>query len=272
MTERGLSEAIGVSRSPIRAALKVLESKKVVSFIQGKGYFLKQVGPKLGKIVINAARPDDEALYEKILRHRFLGQLPERVSEADFMRRYQVTRSALIKALMRMYQEGLIERSQGHGWLFAEFLGSEETYYASYEYRLAIEPMAILSANFKVDIQKTQSCLEKHRELLDRIENDYDRLTGAEQFDLDAELHEMIVSFSANQFFENAIKHQNRLRRLVEYESFHKHERMKDSCEEHIKILEALISGQIEWASKLMARHLDLAGHSVKAFEEPLEV
>lgn len=267
LTERNLCGLLGVSRSPVRAALKLLADKQVVDQVSGRGYFLRCAGDQLGQVLIRAPRPPSETLYERILRDCFAGSLPKRLSEADLMRRYAVTRSVLMKAIMRMSQEGLVQRSQGHGWIFSDFLNSAEAYRASYEYRKAIEPAAIRSQGFNVDAQKLANCIDQHVKMQRQILAGGEQLTSAEHFELDAELHEMIAGFSGNQFFINAVKGHNHLRRIVEYESFYKDERMQESCEEHLGILRALQDNQIDWAAVLMARHLELSGEALAAFE-----
>jgi DNA-binding GntR family transcriptional regulator len=79
-------------------------------------------------------------------------------------------------------------------------------------------------------------------------------------------LHETIALFSGNRFFLETIRYHNQLRRIVEYESFAMDERMQESSEEHVQILQGLVAGDFEWAAAAMTRHLKLASSAIAVF------
>jgi DNA-binding GntR family transcriptional regulator len=262
LAERRLAEAFGVSRSPIRAALKVLEERAVVRR-EERAYVLAVDACELADLSLDVPPAAADQLYVQILRDRFSGRLADQVSEADLLREYGITRSTLVKALMRLNHDGHVSRSPGRGWIFHETLGTVEAYRASYEFRLAIEPAALNSPHYQIDNARAEALLERHLELLG---SGAEGVNAAEWFSLDAELHEMLASFSGNEFFVQGVQSQNRLRRIVEIESFYANERVKDSFEEHIAILEALLKGDRTWAATLLTRHLKLARQSTEVF------
>lgn len=262
LAERKLAEAFGVSRSPIRAALRVLEERSIVRR-QQRAHVLAVDASDLGDLSLEVPPAAAEELYVRILRDRFADRLPEQVSEADLLRDYGTTRSTLVKTLMRLNHDGHVSRSAGRGWIFHETLGTVEAYRASYEFRLAIEPAALSSPNYRVEKARAQALLDRHLEFL---RSGPETISAAQWFALDAELHEMLASFSGNEFFLQGIQIQNRLRRVVEIESFYANERVKDSFEEHIAILEALLKDDRTWAATLLTRHLKLARQSTEVF------
>lgn len=262
LTERTLAEEFNVSRSPVRSALKVLEGRGVIAR-NGTGYILAIESDALANIPLDAPPAASEDLFVRILRDRFAGRLDEQVSEADLMREYGATRSTLIKALMNLNQEGYVSRSPGRGWTFSKTLNSVEAYRASYEFRLAIEPAALNSPNYQVDRARVERLLARHHEAMSSGSS---AVSGLEWFALDAELHEMLVGFSGNEFFIQAMRGQNHLRRVVEIESFYADERVRDSFEEHIAVLDALLAGDLVWAASLLTRHLTLARESTQVF------
>lgn len=262
LAERKLATAFGVSRSPIRAALKVLEERGIVR-LEERAYRLAASPTELSELSLDVPPAAAEELYVRIVRDRFAGHLSEQVSEADLLRTYGVTRGTLQKTLMRLNQDGHISRSPGRGWAFHETLGSVEAYRASYEYRLAIEPAALQSPNYAVDRPRVEALLNRH---LDILGSDVAGISAAQWFSLDAELHEMLASFSGNEFFLQGVRSQNRLRRTVEIESFYANERVRDSFEEHIAILQALLKDDRTWAATLLTRHLQLASESIEVF------
>lgn len=262
LTERKLAGAFGVSRSPIRSALQVLEERDVLARA-GSSYVLARDPSALSGINLGVPTPAVEELYVRMLRDRFAGSIAEHFSEADLMRFYGVTRGMLMKALMRLAEDGYVSRNAGRGWTFSEMLGSVEAHYASYEFRKAVEPAALSSPNYRIDHSRVQRLLDKHLALLDPGNPPVD---GATWFALDAELHEMLVSFSGNEFLLRAIRNQNCLRSVVEIESYYANERVKESFEEHIEILKALLNNDREWAATLLTRHLELACQSTEVF------
>jgi DNA-binding GntR family transcriptional regulator len=56
------------------------------------------------------------------------------------------------------------------------------------------------------------------------------------------------------------VRQQNQLRRLEEFASFvSRPVDPIDSCREHVAIIDALLAGDLEWASSLLRRHLAVA-------------
>ncbi len=73
---------------------------------------------------------------------------------------------------------------------------------------------------------------------------------------MNAEFHEFVASCSRNRFLEQAVIHQNRLRRFFSYIAVFAPERMRVSCSEHVAILDRLMAGEREHAATLLWRHL----------------
>ncbi|MBL4639925.1 MAG: GntR family transcriptional regulator [Kordiimonadaceae bacterium] len=264
ITERNIGKELGVSRSPVRAAFSLLVKFDIIEHMPNSGYKLKVEGDELFARFKDDAPSEFDQLYERILKDRFAEEIPQHLSERDCMRRYDVTRGQLMKVFLRLSNEGLIHRGQGHGWSFVEMLVTPEAYVSSYELRLTIEPAGLLMAGFKVDKDQLDRCYKKHVKIL---KAGFDKVTCAQMSELDAELHELLMSFTCNPYFLNVIQHQNSLRRVVEYQSFYLDERTEDSCREHIEILEALRHDRKELASTLLMRHLQLASEAQRTFE-----
>jgi len=264
LTERKVGGVLGVSRSPVRSAFSLLAERQVIEHVPNSGYRLLIDAGDINAVWGDETPSEYERLYEQILKDRFAEALSNQNSERDLMKRYNVTRGKLLKVLLRLSNEGLLHRSQGHGWVFSEMLVTPAAYEASYEFRLALEPRGLLLPTFTIDMDRLNRCYEKHVRLL---ENGIESTTSTEQFELDAELHELLMSFCGNAYFLQAIQHQNSLRRAVEYESFYMCERMEESCREHIEIMDALRNNRVDIASTLLSRHLQLASASQQTFE-----
>ena len=264
VTERNLASQLDVSRSPIRGALTLLVQHDVIEHIPNSGYKLKIESEQLSKHFKIDQASDTEKLYERILKDRFTEVIPKHLSERDCMKRYDVTRGQLLKVFLRLSNEGLIHRAKGYGWLFVDMLVNAKAYEASYELRLAIEPAALQVQGFQIDEDKLERCYLKHKKVL---EKGTQSISSSDLFDLDAEMHELLMSFSGNPYFLQTIQNQNSLRRVVEYQSIDINERTEESCKEHLEILDALRNGKRELASTLLTRHLYLASEAQKTFE-----
>ena len=253
ITERGLAEKLGVSRSPIRSAFKQLEEMRIVEPRPKGGYCLAIEKDKLDEFIILEPSGPAENLYHQITQDQISGELPIDFLEKDLIEKYTVPRNLLLKTLSRMANEGLIERKLGRGWSCLPIIATDEADKKSYEYRLAIEPNILRASTFKIDIERLDKCLDVHIKM---SEGQLKTLPSNQIFEINADFHQMLADFSHNIFFKEAVRKQNQLRRLMESKSISNQERMQEACFEHIKILNALKSGQNEVAANLMIYHL----------------
>jgi DNA-binding GntR family transcriptional regulator len=254
----------GVSRSPVRAALKVLEERGILQARRNQGYLLAQNRRDLERIRIEVPRTADDELYLRIIGDRSSGLLPEAITQADLLRRYRTNRAQLARVLVRMTNEGVVVRLKGHGWRFLPTLTGLHSASASYEFRLIIEPAMMRLANFKVDPEAVQRLREDHLKLLE-LASRRRPVDRAWTYDLDASFHETIAGFSGNAFLIQAMQQQNRLRRLIEYGGYSRLERVKTWAKEHLAILDALQRGRFERAAERMQRHLTNASRFARS-------
>ncbi|MDF2619316.1 MAG: GntR family transcriptional regulator [Xanthobacteraceae bacterium] len=256
LTEAQLAEEFGVSRSPIRAALKVLAQEGIVVSAANKGHYLAQDAEALADFERDTS-PSDIALYDRIAMDRMRDEVPEQFTEAGFMRRYRVSRAQLVRTLTRLTHDGLVRRGNGHGWVFLAVLNSEDAYDASYRYRILIEPAGLLEPTFKLDEASLERSHRVHEQILKLAEAG--DLKGRDVFDINAEFHEMLASMSGNPFILQGVRQQNRLRRLSEYYAYDDGARIGNLVREHFEIIDALRSGDRDWAATLLRRHLEIA-------------
>jgi len=203
-----------VSKSPVIRALENLANAGVLRREANKGFFVATANVSPLPMDEGASPPSDETIYMRLADERLGGQLPDRVTEAELMRRYGLTRPALSKVLDRASSEGWMARRAGQGWDFLPMLDSEEALIRSYRFRLAIEPAALLEPTFRAD----GDAFRAYRDRIGRIAlGGLAQMSRAEIFDLGSSFHEMLMKCSGNDFFFAALQRINRLRRLVEY-------------------------------------------------------
>lgn len=252
LAEQALADTFNVSRSPVREALMLLERDRIVTFHPNRGFFLALPAAEIRDLSLSTPVFAEEEKYFQIAEDRIRGKLHGHVSEAELMSRYGISRVKLMKILVRMSQEGWVERRPGHGWDFLPILDSVEALDQGYRFRLLVEPAALLEPTYRVD-PLLFAGLRKEQEVLDR--RPVDGKLSFEMFEAGARFHEQIVSCSGNRFFLEAVRHVNRLRRLIEYKVEVTENRLM-RYREHMEILTLLEETRVVDASDLLREHL----------------
>jgi DNA-binding GntR family transcriptional regulator len=260
ITEEQLTSQFGVSRSPVRAVMQFLASTGFLAQAE-RGYFVPEKLPELEPDSAIIPKSADQELHERIARDRARDQLPEQFSEAEFIRRYEVPRSQLIRVLNRLALDGVVEPSAGHGWRFLPTLNSQAIYRDSYRFRMMIEPQGLLEPTFVADKRLLQQMREDQVNLAASLD-------ARRMFEFNAALHETLAGFSNNFFIVEAVRRHSRLRRLNEQLAIDK-VRAYERISEHVAIIDALLNDQREWAASLLKRHLDIASQVPPPYADP---
>lgn len=256
LREQHLADALGVSRTPVRAGLRTTRMGAVEAR-PNQGFFLLKRSNELDQLEIEQSKSNDQKLYEQLVHDRIAGILPESFTQTEISQRYDVDRGVLTRTLVKLSEDGLIARNAGHGWRFLQTLNSDIALRNSYGFRLMIEPMALLTPNLHVDRQMLKRLRARHLRLI--THPDITQVPAKEIFETDAAFHELLAEASGNLFVLQAIQQQNRLRRLLEFGSYHNKRRVKEWCEEHVAIIDALRENKQEQAAELMRKHLQYA-------------
>jgi DNA-binding GntR family transcriptional regulator len=257
LREQQLADLVGVSRTPIRSALDLLAKRGIVQTRKNHGYFLRKSFDSLHRIEIEIPSTADEKLYQRLVRDRLDNAVPDSMTQSDIARRYGVDRIALTRTLARLAEDGLIAKNKGHGWTFLPTFDSLVSLKGSYEFRLTLEPACFLLPTFKPDHAAIDRMRLQHLYLISHP--DIASVSSKQLFETDAAFHEMCAEFCGNAFFVQAIQHQNRLRRLLEFGSYFDSRRVQDWCREHLAIIEAIAAGNFSQAAAKMRLHLEHA-------------
>lgn len=252
LTEQALAEAFGVSRTPVRLALRVLEAEGVVERRPHRGVFLTHLPAAASEKGDNPATGDDP-VYFRIADDYLAGSIGPRVVESDLLRRYNLSRAELHRLFARMVREGWLERRPGHGWMFLPILRSSETYAQSYRFRRLIEPAALLEPGFRLDPATINRLRAEQRALLD---GGWQSFSRAETHRIGAQFHEAIVAGSGNPFLIEALRRLNAMRRLVEYRIHRERGWLVRVCEEHLQLLDLIEAGELTAAAEFLRGHL----------------
>lgn len=261
LREIELSRQFGVSRSPVRAALAQLSTLGVAERGSNRGLHVTADPLTAQRLLATVPLEDEEQVKEQIARDWFDGLVPPEVSESFIRTRYGLGKVTLSRVLSMLSDEGIISRMPGYGWKFEPTLNSQAANDASYDFRLMIEPAAIRLPGFVFNQPQAAAIRAQHERLMKARSRNLSEL-----FRLDEDFHLFIAECSRNLFIVQAITHQNKLRRLLEYQSLIDTGRLKASCLEHIEILDALASGRHDHAAKAMTRHLTKAKAATPMF------
>lgn len=265
LNENKLSQQLGVSRTPVRAALERLAADGYAARQPNRGMELVAVPPPAD----GPASPeeDEDGLLIRIAHDRGCDALPPVVSETELMRRYGVTRHVAQDALGRLADLDVVERKPGYGWRFLDTLQDADARAESYRFRTLIETAAILEPGFQLDPEWAEVMRRSHEEALAAaLAGHWSASSSVGFFEMNAAFHEGICEASGNRYFAAALRRQNRLRRLSNYDWIHGVARVVINCREHLEILERLEAGDLAIASALMRRHLELASQLPRNF------
>ena len=155
LPESTLSEACGVSRTPIRSAFKLLKMRNIVQQRDEGGYFLN-IAPELMSAERIADLDDmEDSLAVRILSDRAERRIADVQSVSALVRRYDVPRSTVLNALKILGSDGIMVQLPGRAWAFQPILDTPNALDESLAFRLSLEPQAIIAPGFQMDSQKT---------------------------------------------------------------------------------------------------------------------
>jgi DNA-binding GntR family transcriptional regulator len=254
LREVELAEHIGTSRSPVQVALRHLAAHGVVQQDVNRGYFMVRDAKDWGDVSAELASTPDDPLYLAIVEARRTGELPDDVSEAELMRRFNVVRGTLRKVLARISEEGWVEQNVGHGWTFMPMIDTPAAYEESYLFRQAIEPTGIMGPSFRIDPVGLATLRAEQKRIVD---GGWRTMTAIELFESNSRFHETLAHWSGNRFIEQGVRRVNQQRRLIEYRQASQRKPRQTQAQEHLLILDALAAHDVLQAAGLMRAHLE---------------
>ncbi|WP_426958618.1 GntR family transcriptional regulator [Muricoccus radiodurans] len=247
LTERAMAEQLRVSRSPVRAALRLLEAEGVVRRIPQGGYAVHRA-------IRRPPRPagdPEETLFLRMADLHLAGQVGTRVSERALCRLLDAPRAAVLRILGRAAEEGWAERLPGRGWALLPVLSTPEALAHSYRLRMAIEPAGLLDPSFRPD----EAALRAIRAEIELAAAD-PNATPAALFALGLRFHETLMRQSGNPLLMEALARVNRVRRLAGYQRNVDRARLIQRCREHVALLDLVLAGNRRQAARRLRRHI----------------
>lgn len=254
LSAQKLADEFGVSRSPVREALTLLEQKGLLERQKNRGYFTSPESLDRSTQVGTELSPEEyQDDYRRLAEDWLADRIPADVTEQLLRDRYDVTKARLSAILIRATREGWAERKQGYGWRFLPVAKTPEGFDQIYRFRMVIEPAALLEPEFEFSRRIAEDLRAQQLSILD---SDIDKLPAFTLLESGSRFHEALIKMSQNPYFHMALVRVNRMRRLLEYRAKIDRERLLGQCQDHIEILELTAKGELAEASYAMRRHL----------------
>jgi DNA-binding GntR family transcriptional regulator len=262
LVELDLCRHFDVSRTPVRGALKLLAEQGAVEARANRGYVLRGPITEVPEIdVVNPEDEEDQRLFIAIAEARNKGRMPDQCSQLEVARLFDAKLPTVVRVLRQLAELGLVERKPGNGWSFAMPINSARAREESYAFRSIIEPAGLIEATFTLDRDWLDRSQSHHLSFRKRRWRD---TMSVELFELNSDFHEGLARCSGNRYFLDAVQRQNKLRSFLNIQWVNGAERVVDSIDEHLLIMDALDGGDNRRAHELMKEHL-IKAQSVEA-------
>jgi DNA-binding GntR family transcriptional regulator len=263
LVEVDLCQHFGVSRTPVRGALKLLAEQGAVEARANRGFVLLEPVKTAPQVeTVNLQDEEDRELFVAIAEARNTGRLPAECTQQEMMRMFGAKLPAVVRVLRGLSELGLVERKPGNGWSFIASINSASAQAEAYAFRYMLEPAALLQPGFELDREWASACRARHLVFKRKAWRD---TLAVEFYGMNADFHEQLARCSGNRYMLDAMQRQNQVRSFLNYNWEYGVSRVRASIEEHLAILDAVEAGRNEQAAELMRTHLDISRTASRA-------
>ncbi len=260
LIELELCQQFGVSRTPVRGALKLLAESGAVEARANRGFVLLRPVTEVPEAEpVNQQDEEDKQLLVAIAQARNTGALPAECAQQEVVRLFGAKLSTVVRVLRQLSELGLVERKAGNGWSFLPSIDSSSAQAESYAFRRIVEPEIFLQPTFQLDREWLASSRAQHMAFMHTPWRD---VLALEFYDMNSDFHLQLARCSGNRYLFSAVQRQNRLRSFLNYHWVYGVERVRESIDEHLLIMDALEAGDNEKAAQLMRDHLTYSASS----------
>ncbi|SFD69149.1 DNA-binding transcriptional regulator, GntR family [Bosea sp. CRIB-10] len=254
LNENSAARRLNVSRTPVRAAIDHLARQGLVRRHPNKGVEL--LSAPEASADPGAGADATELAMVKVAQDRHGGRLPDEISELELMRRYELGRPEVQRLMARLADLDMVERKRGYGWRFLHEPRDQSAHDERYRFRQLIEPMVFLEPGFSLDQGWIDEMRTRHELTLSQP---WKESSAIGFYEMNADFHEGLAAASGNRFIHSAIRRQNQMRRLSNYDWTYGYERVVVNSREHLQMLATIEAGDLQLASALMRSHLQRA-------------
>jgi|SRR5690554_125834 len=188
-----------------------------------------------------------EQIYNLIKEQIFNQELKlgSRIDTKKFAEEHNISMMPVRDALNRLENQGLISRKSRVGYFVRSFSRKEAE--EIMEVRKMYEIYSLEEHFDKIERDSMKKILRKSTENNNISREDFDQL--------DDSLHNLIISGSGNNFLINC--YNQVVDQITLFRRLDKN-RIRSATEEHIKLINAILSGELERSRKMLKLHIEL--------------
>lgn len=267
LLEGPIADRLGMSRVPVRQALKDLARLNKIHKFDGRGYLVGQKGDELDPIRRDLRLVDwwysekplksvkaVDAIFSA-LRSELIEIIPFgsfRISEAGLADSYDVSRTVVRQALERLQAQGIVGKDRSSHWIVGPL--TAQTTRDAYGLRFILEPEALRLAN--PSIENIGRAHDRVRRALQEV----NQLSVAEIAEIEDDLHDRLLSPIENTAMAKVLE-QSRMPMIISglFDAYLGQASFGRALEEHLMVLEHLSKGRTAEACDALKVHLSQA-------------
>lgn len=198
-----------------------------------------------------------EASYQALKHRLLMGDFPpgQRLGEERLAARLGVSRTPVREALSRLHSEGLVERLHDGG--YGPTLVDLHLIRELYEIRFALERCALGRPARGGPPHDLESLLVLQSDWADLELPLDDEDVDVDFVLLDEDFHERVAAAAGNAALVDQLHKVNERIRIVRMQDFRTVERVAQTVEQHLGVLDRLIDGDLVEAERRLVGHLD---------------
>ncbi len=260
LRERDLSAHFGVSRTPVRGALKLLVEQGLIKPYPGRGFMIvKSVFAFSPSAVVvdeklNGHHAPDWQIVRRICEMHRAGLLVDRVTREAFCRALGLNAAAGDRILKMLALLNIVARNPGRGWTFPPLTDHDQARREGFAFRRIIEPQLVFEKTFEFDADWLADIKQQHVEFQKR---DPSATVASDFFEMNSAFHEGLARLSGNRYLFGELQKHLRVRTLLDYSWEFSVERLRQSIDEHLLIISALEARDPVSASRYILDHLN---------------
>ncbi len=260
LVELDLCARFGVSRTPVRGALKLLAEEGFVAARGTRGYALAKPPPDTPDESEGEA---ERRLFAAMAQARARGRLGDSFTKQDIVDHLKVRPGDALRLLRQLSEVGVVEKRPGNGWAFNADTGRAIN--ESYAFRRILEPQLLLQPTFRLDRTWAKKSRLQHQKLRAAP---WQPSHSRDFHALNADFHHHLARCCGNRIMQAAVERQNQLRRFLGDNWNYPMEQVHRAIDDHLEILAALEAGYPDKAAALMQHHLNISGPPSRHGEE----
>ncbi|MFY9264509.1 MAG: GntR family transcriptional regulator [Solirubrobacterales bacterium] len=213
---------------------------------------------------VGGARSIAERVYQGVRQDLLLGKFPygQRLVEEHLADRFSCSRTPVREALHRLQADGHVVKHANGG--ITPQPPQASTIRELYEVRVVVEDLVVRRATASGDTGKLTDLRDVWVDLGERYKRGASGLETPDFVHADEAFHERLAAAAGNQPAVRYLRDINERIRILRVHDFTTGARIKTTIDEHLELVEAILTGEIDAAAALMRVHIDRSARVVE--------